>query len=565
MSSIARVTGRVVLVRADQLGSSFSVTVGPAPDLFWFRCSRKPPKLGQKIRVTGELGDKKDIGTSTVPGSITTLHHARHQVVSDAHDTRVVPPAWLKRVQAVMARPLYPYQAEGAGWICTRLSSGGAILGDDPGLGKSAQTVAAICAMRAFPVVVCCPSSLKPHWAREFGFANEVPQIQIVHGRKGPLYQADVYLINYELLRAREHELKALRPRLYVFDEAQALKSPVARGRHRAAVATRLVRETRGAVLLSGTPVVNRPSELWRLLHLCDKNAWPSFADFKRRYLEGRKGKEVGRSLRTAAGKVERLDELHAKVGPYLLRRLKSQVLTDLPPKSRRSALVRLAEADMAHYRRAEKDVVSWLRSIGHLRRAANAQRAESIVRLTMLRRIAAMGKLRDAVPYYLRTWFNRSEAAPLVLFGYHREVIKGLWRICQSMGLRVTGIGGGEGPQKRQRQVDAFMDGLADVFIAPIATAGVGLNLQRAADALFIERIWTPSGMVQAEDRIWRLGQRRPVTITYLDAAGTVDEHVAQVLDAKQRLINAIVEDGAGAESMKTVSAVAQRLQEAS
>ena len=105
----------------------------------------------------------------------------------------------------------------------------------------------------------------------------------------------------------------------------------------------------------------------------------------------------------------------------------------------------------------------------------------------------------------------------------------------------------------------------LADVFIAPIATAGVGLNLQRAADALFVERIWTPSGMIQAEDRIWRLGQRRPVTITYLDAAGTVDEHVAQVIDAKQRLINAIVEDAGGAESMKTVAEVAQRLQEAS
>jgi SNF2 family DNA or RNA helicase len=105
----------------------------------------------------------------------------------------------------------------------------------------------------------------------------------------------------------------------------------------------------------------------------------------------------------------------------------------------------------------------------------------------------------------------------------------------------------------------------MADVFIAPIKTAGVGLNLQRASEALFVERIWTPSGMIQAEDRLWRLGQTRPVVITYLDAAGTVDEHVAEVLAAKQRLINAIVDDRQqGAESMATVTEVADRISKA-
>jgi SNF2 family DNA or RNA helicase len=564
--SLARVTGRVLTVRPDEMGTSFSVTVGPPPDLFWFRCDRKPPKLGQKVRVTAEMGERRNIGTATLPGTITALHRAKHEVVEDVYATRVVPPAWLQRVQQVMARPLYRYQADGAGWMCSRLGAGaGAILGDDPGLGKSAQAVAALVATRSFPAVVCCPSPLKEHWAREFGFSNDPPQIQIIHGKEGQLYQADVYILNYELLRFREGQLEALRPRVYVFDEAQNLKAPQARGKHRAAVATRLVRKTRGALLLTGTPVMNRPAEFWRLLHLSDPKKWPSFANYKARYLEGRKGKEVGRNVRTSAGKVERLDDLHASIAPYMLRRLKHQVLADLPPKSRRSALVRIGDAEMVHYRRAERDVVAWLKGIGQLQRAASAARAQSIVQLTMLRRLAAIGKLRSAVPNYLRAWFNRNASEPLVVFGYHRDVILGLWQICRQLGLRVSGIGGKEAPSKRQQQVDAFMGGMADVFIAPIKTAGVGLNLQRASEALFVERIWTPSGMIQAEDRLWRLGQTRPVVITYLDAAGTVDEHVAEVLAAKQRLINAIVDDRQqGAESMATVTEVADRISKA-
>ncbi len=561
--TLARVTGRVLTVRPDEMGGSFAVTVGPPPDLFWFRCDRRPPKLGQKVRVTGELGDRRNIGSPSLPGTITTIHHPKHEVVEDVYATRVVPPAWLARVQQVMARPLYGYQAQGAAWLCARMATAGAILGDDPGLGKSAQTVAALCAQRAFPAVVCCPSSLKHHWAREFSYANDAPQIQLIHGKQGPLYRADVYIVNYEVLRYREPQLEALKPRVYVFDEAQYLRAPQARGKHRAAVATRLVRKTRGALLLTGTPVMNRPAELWRLLHLCDPKAWPSLADYKRRYLEGRKGKEVGRSLRTAAGKVERLDELHATVAPFMLRRLKHQVLADLPPKSRRSALVRIAEADMVHYRRAEKDVVGWLREIGQLQRAANAEKAKGIVQMNLLRRLAALGKVRSAVPNYLRAWFERNAAEPLVIFAYHRDIILRLWQICQGMGLRVTGIGGKEAVSKRQKRVDDFMSGLADVFIAPIATAGVGLNLQRASEALFVERIWTPSGMIQAEDRLWRLGQRRPVVITYLDAVNTVDEHVAEVMGEKQRLINAIVDDGNhGAESFQTVVEVASRIQ---
>lgn len=558
-ASLVRVTGRVITVRPLEDGTMFAVSIGPPPDLFWFR-THTPPKLGYRLRVTGTVVESSEIGAGTLTGTVTQLGSTKVEVVPEQYASRFVPPAWVERAKSVMDRPLYDYQALGAGWLASRIAAGtGAILGDDPGLGKSAQAVAALCATSALPAVVVCPNSLKPHWVREFVYAMNPPEVFVISGQHGPLRPADVFIINYELLRYREEQLKALKPRLYIFDEAQALKNPGARGFHRAAVASRLVSRTPGAVMLSGTPIENRPAELWRILHLAEPKKWPSFPEYQRRYCQPRKGKEVGRAVRTSAGKVERLDELHAAVDPIMLRRLKHQVLADLPSKSRHITLVRIGMVEMTHYNRAKRDVVQWLRDIGQGKRALNASRAESLTQLTMLRRIAAIGKLRSVVPDYLKTWFSRNASEPLVIFGYHRDVMLGLWTLCRRMGLRVAGIGGGESSQKRQHQVDSFQEGLADVFLAPIMTAGVGLNLQRASEALFIERIWTPSGMTQAEDRIHRIGQTRPVTITYLDAEGTVDEHIATVLEAKQRLINAVVDDGA--EALSVVDEVIERM----
>jgi len=554
------VTGRIVALKVDDGARSFAVTLGQLPNFFWFRSTGKPPRLGQKLTVHGERKSSTPVGKGLDSGTVTELEAQSFEVLNEPI-ARSVPPAALARVSNVMSRRLYRYQIEGAAWLATRVRAGvGAILADDMGLGKTMQTVAALAALRPFPAVVVCPASLKLQWAREFDWAREAPRVSVINGTKGALPAgADVYIVNYDILFAREAELTQLNPILYVLDEAQEVKNSVAYGKHRAAVITRLVRKRMtGAVLLTGTPLMNRPNELWRLLHLADPKRWPRLADYADRYLSAKKGEEVGRAIRTIAGKVERLDELHAEVDPMMLRRLKGDVLKDLPAKSRRTLLVRLDDASMKHYQAAYRDVVGWLRSIGKEQRAQNAKRAESLARLTMLRRIAAVGKLRLAIPQYLSSWFSSHTREPLVIFGYHKDVMLGLWRICQRLRLRLSGIGGGETAEKRQRQVDLFQSGGADVFLAPIESAGFGLNLQRASDALFVERVWSPSVMLQCEDRIHRIGTKKPVTITYLDAAGTVDERVALILEAKQRLIRAVVDDDhQHAESMTTVESV--------
>jgi SNF2 family DNA or RNA helicase len=305
--------------------------------------------------------------------------------------------------------------------------------------------------------------------------------------------------------------------------------------------------------------VLNRPQELWRLLHVVNRKEWPDYDEFRYRYCgvrpnRGRPTKAErerrAKGVANKAGKAERLDELAAKVHPSMLRRLKHQVLTDLPDKQRRVIPVRLGRVELAHYKAAEKDVVAWLKYIGQDLRATKALRSKALTRLTYLRRIAALAKVRSVVPKYLRMWFDRGIPEPLVIFGYHRDVMLGIWEICKRLKLRVTGIGGKESSQKRQEAVDSFMSGWSDVFIAPIMCAAYGLNLQRASEALFVERVWSSSVLEQAEDRIHRLGQLRPVTITYLDAVGTVDEYVRTILAAKAQLVRAVVDGQVNTEA---------------
>lgn len=551
-----QVTGRVLAVRPRPDGN-YGVTLGPGPDVYWFQAPSLL-RLGTEVVVEAESYQRRPVSARQLSGTFYTLHGVRHRVVpppDNRYVCRVVAPEWMARVQAVMQRPLFRYQVEGAAWEASRLAAGlGMILADDPGAGKTGQTIAALLATGCLPVVVVCPMVVKVNWAREFTqYVVRPPTVEIVQKRRGHILGADVVIVNYELLRYREEQLGRLGARAIVFDEAQRLKEPRPPLQHQAAIATRLGAWIGRAILLAGTPVENRTAELWRLLHIADPQNWPSYEDYHARYCRAPAPDDADATRRrvvTSYGRAERIDELLALTQPLIMRRLKSEVLVDLPPKSRRSVLVELDSFDMHRYRRAEADVVSWLRAEGAHQRAQRATRAMALVKFRHLRELAALGKIREAVPDYLRTWFDRPNAEPLVIFAYHRSVLYGnaeqggVVGLCRALGLRAVGIGGKDAPHVKQACIDAFQRGEADVFVAPIASAGVGLNLHRSADALFLERVWVPVHMIQAEDRLHRVGQTSPVTATYLDAAGTIDEHLAAVAAEKMRVIRAVVGD---------------------
>jgi SWI/SNF-related matrix-associated actin-dependent regulator 1 of chromatin subfamily A len=141
---------------------------------------------------------------------------------------------------------------------------------------------------------------------------------------------------------------------------------------------------------------------------------------------------------------------------------------------------------------------------------------------------------------------------SPLVVFGFHRSVLENVREQAKILGIKTVGIRGGDDPADRQAAVDLFQQGKADLFVCPIRAGGVGINLQRASKSLVLERDWSPARDIQAQDRVHRLGQIHPVVITYMDARGTVDEHVASVVAAKKRLIDGLID---GTETEETTS----------
>lgn len=552
-----------VRVRPD---GTYAVTLGPAPRLFWLRTER-PLRLGQLIELRPE--DAERISVSSSGNNLVVIEGGSLRVIADPFARRVVAPEWLHKVRMAMRTPLFAHQQEGAGWLASRLSERkGAILADQPGLGKTRQGYAALLAARLLPAIVVCPANLKRQWAREATVAAVPLQVSIVRGNEGPVKPAHIVIANYDILASRERELMQLGAKCIIFDEVHTLKEPHPEPTHRAAVATRIAHRIGCAIGMTGTPVLNRPEELWRILHIIDPKEWPRYSAFRDRYCvldeEDPTWRKSDDYIITSHGVAARIDELRARIGPLILRRLKSDVLKTLPPKQRRSVVVRLEEAYMRHYMAAERDVVAWIRAT-RSDAAANraAGRGRAMVKLTMLRHIAALGKLHGARKY-LQQWFAH-ERRPIVVFGFHVDVLEGVLRIGRGLGLRTVGIDGDSTERQRQLAVDRFNSGFADLFLAPIRSAGVGLNLQyRCRDAMFLERTWVPGELNQAEDRVHRLGSIGQVTVTYLDAHGTVDEHMAHVLVAKQRLIDGVVDEqpqNARAMVQETIDEVLERM----
>jgi SNF2 family DNA or RNA helicase len=548
--ALVRLRGRVLGVQPRPDGT-FGVTVGPGQQLYWFR-SIEPIKLGARLELAGLPLASRPLPAGRV---LTALDAAQAIVLPEDYPRRVVAPEWLARVRMAMRpdRPLYPYQEHGAAWVAQQLASGlGAILADDPGGGKSCQLIAALAATGMLPAIIVCPTSVKANWVREIGHARMVYNVvSWDHGdddlAKAAL--ADLLVINYEQLRRRERQLASFGARVIVFDEAQLLKEPKPTPAHRAAVATRLAHWIGRAVLLTGTPLENRPHEYWRLLHLVDPKNWTSYDEFTERYCHAPTNEEQAamerpaRSVVTSHGRADRLDELQALVAPVLLRRRRDEIQAELPGKTRTTIRVPLPAEFMADYKQADGQFAEWLAQHHGVRPAS---RAIALQKLTHLRHMAARGKTLRAVPAYLRAWFRPGQPAePLLVFAHHLDVLDSVRKLAWQLGVRVTGIDSRDDSETRQKTCDLFNEGYADLFLAPITAAGLGLNLHvRCCHALFIERVWTPTRLTQAEDRLMRPGQLRPVKIMYLDAIGTVDEHIAHVLEAKQRLIARVVDD---------------------
>ena len=439
------------------------------------------------------------------------------------------------------AGELAPFQWAGVRYL---LQARRAFLADEPGLGKTVQALATLEADDAFPAVVVCPASLRLVWEREASrwLPHRTTTLLTGRGRVPP--GADITILSYEGVASQREHLLRRRPRALVLDESHYCKNPRAKRTQAVRRLAHALPHDALRLALTGTPVTNGAQEVVPQLRILGR-----LEDF---------GSGTTLVKRFAGpGEEERL-HWHLRRACFVRRR-KSEVLPQLPAK--RQVVVPVALVNEEEYRLAERDVVAWLRSLPlDLReldaRVAATLRAERLAQLTALKRLAARGKLAAAA-----AWIEdfRASGEPLVVFAHHTEVQEELLARFPDAGHLL----GRDAPAAREETVRAFQDGTGPgLLVCSTLAAGHGITLTRASNVAFLELEWTPAHHDQAEDRCHRIGQHDAVTAWYLLAAGTIDERIAELLQSKRRVVEAVT-DGHRREGGGLVDAVAAALRD--
>ena len=423
---------------------------------------------------------------------------------------------------------LFPFQQEGVGWLVR--AGGVGLVADDMGLGKTAQALAWMRHAQIARAIVVAPASVALNWTREA--ARFYPGLHAVAAFKqkdmdklvaNPPPEPFMVVVTWDGARRLWASLLALEAQALVADEAHYAKSLDAQ-RTRALIWLGSTMPHR--ILLSGTPMRNRPRELFPLLHLLDPVRFRAFVPFGERYCGPKLQRFGARHVRTYDG-ASHTGELNILLRLHMIRRTKLEVLTQLPPKR----VQRLPLPVVPAIQRQLKVAMQVLRDEQH----EGGHRGLGLI--TQIRQEVGLAKVPAALE-----WLEalREADEPAVMFTHHLSVLEALVAECRARGWRYTRIAGDTSAVLRQQAVNDFQEGRVDVMLATEA-AREGITLTRAAYLAFVEYFWVPGDMAQAGDRIWRIGQTREVFVTVLHLEGSLDDHVARVIDRKNKVIDAV------------------------
>lgn len=412
---------------------------------------------------------------------------------------------------------LLPYQRKGVNYLKRAKTT---FLADDPGCGKTAQAIMAVKEEGAYPALVVCPSYLRANWVREIKMWDPAEgkwdqPLNYSPGDNPALIHCHRWVVlSYESMCKEWTTIKiCMKPKTVVFDEAHYLKNLEAERTKRA---LEIVTPAEYRFMLTGTPVLNRPEELWAQLRVLGVHqrfltgTWEGFSDFF-----------IGTESLGPAKHATRMETLGgmARYHDAFLRRTKEEVLPELPP-SRRCFL----PVDLDDRARYEAE-------------ASNAS-LKGLERVDRLRYLSAMEKLPQVyewVDNFLET------GKKLVVFAYHVDVAEAIAR-----NYGVKAVTGKLSAGSRQGFVDNFQKGEAQIIVFSLHAGQLGYTLTAASDVLFVQGDWVPAMLDQAAARCHRLGQTQPVTEWHMIAKGTVEEEMLALLDRKELAVSGITDGNA-------------------
>lgn len=403
------------------------------------------------------------------------------------------------------------------------------------------------------PVVILCPASMKYTWQSEalvhFGMRTEVLE---GHCNGTTQLPGDIVILNYDILGSWLPLLLKSRPKCVIIDECQFIKSLRAK---RTKNTMKLTARARSILALSGTPLTNRPIELWPVLKVIRPDLFPSLEKFAWRYCAP-KWTHWGWQFNGAV----RLKELHRILRKEcMIRRLKKDVLPQLPPKRRKFICFRLKPSEEKIYQEAESDFIRWLGKQS-TSKAKKAQKAEALVKIGYLVRLAARLKLNWTTKW-IEEFFESNPGEKLVAFTMHTFIIDHLREKfadrCVVIDGRVTG-------RKREESVRQFRSHRKkDLLLGNWIAAGVGLTLTAASNVVGLDLPWTPGELLQGEDRIHRIGQKKMALIHYLIATGTIEEKQISIQRRKAKILDAVLDGRRAAADLDIFSELINKIKQ--
>lgn len=428
---------------------------------------------------------------------------------------------------------LYDYQRLGVEFFMN--SGGRAILSDDMGTGKTLQSLAYVVNTDQKRTLVICPASVKFSWQNEVGRWTKLKSFVVDSKTKfsNIPHDVDVVIINYNILKKHFNELMKYQWNCLVSDESQML-------RNSSAIRTKAVkaisRNIPSVLLLSGTPLVNRPIELFNLLNIIDPKVWPSWYNFAVRYAGGRRtqwGFEANGSTN--------LEELKQRIEKYFLRRTKEEVLPQLPAKIRTEIPIELSGEFGRQYKTAASDLAQYLKN--YKKRSdesiSKTVQDEKLTRINYLRQINSMGKIETAKELIKNIIDNGGK---VLVFSCFNAPLLELQKTLQDVSVMIIGS---TNVNDRGEIVKKFQeDPNIKVFFGGVLSAGSGITLTAASNILFLDFSWSPSDMKQAEDRAHRLGaEYESLNIYQITSRGTIDDFMKKLLIEKQEIFDKLFE----------------------
>ncbi len=455
-----------------------------------------------------------------------------------------IPPMPELTVEVPTALELYPYQKQGVAYCLQHPKT---IIGDKPGLGKTAQSIASVIAHGAYPCLIICPASLKINWQREVRKWGGKSMNAIILSEKNKrtwhhFYDANLaqfFIVNYESLKKyfvegftnREGQRLMVshikfKPSISMFksviiDESHRCKNG---STQQSKFCMGISKGKEVVLLLTGTPVVNKPKDLIPQLHIMEMlGAFGGYKRFVDRYCSG-------------AQEASNLRELNYRLNlTCFFQREKHDVLKDLPSKTRQTILCDIT--NRKEYADAERDLIQYLASYRNAseEEQRRAMRGEVIVRINVLRQIGARGKVKE-VKEFIDDLTATGEK--LILF---MNLIE-LGDTFKSLYPDAVVIRGGMSAEAKQASVDRFQsDPTCMLAICNIKAAGVGLTLTASSQVAFVEFPWTFADCEQCEDRAHRIGQKSNVTCSYFLGQNTIDEHIYEIIQTKKNIAQTI------------------------